>query len=290
MTSLVIMAAGNSSRYKYCKQVDKLYQDYSLMDFSIYDAFQAGFQKIVLIIRDSHQDFLQQKYQKLIKQGKIILQPQNLNFLPKKHQFQGNRKKPWGTAHCVYCVKELVKENFALINCDDFYGRATFFLMKDCLQNVKELNQFFMLGYPLKKTLSLTGAISRGICVSKEGQLIAIEEVEQIEKINSKIMAGKKELAADTIVSMNFWGFTPLVQEMIEKDFMHFLATENLNSEQEFYLPWVIHRALKKNLISVKLLVVSENWFGLTYPQDRQIAMSKLEKLIAQKKYPKKLW
>ena len=291
MVSLVIMAAGNSSRYRYSKQIDELYQDYSLMDFSIYDAFFTGFQKIVLIINHKQQFFFQKKYKTLIQKKKIILKIQDLTFLPPHHNFQGIRKKPWGTAHCVYCVKDILKENFALINCDDFYGRKAFFIMKKHLANTKQKKQFFMISYQLQNTLSPNGPVSRGICRCLADNLLAVEEITKIRKIGSKIVANEdKELKKETLVSMNFWGFTSFIQELIEKEFLHFLAHEDPNLETEFYIPSVLNLALQKKLVQIRLLQVESSWFGLTYPLDKSVASKNIQKLVFQRAYPEKLW
>jgi UTP-glucose-1-phosphate uridylyltransferase len=289
MVSLVIMAAGQSSRYQYSKQIDKLYQVYSLMDFSIYDALLAGYEQIVLIIRLDQKQIFEEKYKKLILSGKMHLQVQDLQILPSAANFQGARAKPWGTAHCVYCVKKIVKGNFAVINCDDFYGREAFVQMQASLDALANERYFFMVSYQLKNTLSPNGSVSRGVCTGKEEKLRAIEELEKIARVGGKIMAGRRQLAENATVSMNFWGFTPFVQELIEKDFIEFLEQKNLSDNQEFYITTVIEKALKKEIV-VNMLPVKTQWFGLTYFLDRELVKKKLQLLVQNQQYPSRLW
>ncbi len=290
MISLLIMAAGESIRYKHSKQLDKLYQGYSLMDFSIYDAQAAGFQKIVLIIREAQKDIFAQKYQKFIKQGKICLKIQDLTILPKEHSYQGTRTKPWGTAHCVYCAKDIVKDKFAVINCDDFYGRKSFEQMYASLKAPRQENVFFTMGYQLAKTLSASGPVSRGVCQIAHKRLVSIEEVSKIIKTKNKIMSDDRVLDKDAFVSMNFWGFTPFVQTLIAEYFLEFLQQKNLSEVQEFYLPAVIQRAIDTKQIVVELLPTNQTWFGLTYFEDRKIAVDKLGSLVYHCQYPSDLF
>ena len=195
MFPLVIMAAGMSSRYQKSKQLECLIDNYNLVDFSIYDALKVGFKKIILIVREEQKITFTQKYQILIKKQLLNLCIQKLENIPSNISLAIQRKKPWGTAHCVYSLKDIVKTSFAIINCDDFYGRDSFVAMFQALQkNTQEQNgqenQFFTVGFELQKTLSKQGTVSRGIAFYEKEKLTKIEEHHQIEKKNRRTIWG----------------------------------------------------------------------------------------------------
>ena len=286
MPVLAIMAAGQSSRYKKSKQLDNLINNYSLIDFSIYDALSSGFKKIILIINHKQKIAFLQKYQNLIEKKILKLVIQQIEDIPKGLTINVDRTKPWGTAHCVYCLKNLIHSPFAIINCDDFYGRASFEKIAKALQKNNPKNVFHLVGFELAKTLSEKGAVSRAVCVLKNKQLQKIQEESQIVSLDNKITNEQKIFNNKTITSMNLWGFTPYLFEIVTSHFKQFLQTNNLNNEIEFYLPQVINQALEDKKIKVKILKTSTKWFGLTHLEDREKTVAKLKELIDNKVYP----
>ncbi len=295
MIPLVIMAAGLSSRYQKSKQLECLIEDYSLMDFSIYDALKVGFKEIILIIRKEQKTAFIKKYQILIKKQLLKLCLQKLENIPAEISLAVKRKKPWGTAHCVYSLKDKINTSFAIINCDDFYGRDSFYTMYQNLKKNKKQNQFFMVGFELHKTLSKQGTVSRGISVSATEKLIKIEEHHQIEQQPSgEIKNHIRIFYPKSIVSMNFWGFTPFIFPILESSFCSFLGDyqrlENLDDSQEFYLPQTIQEFCEKKMVEVNILKTETEWFGLTYLADREDVVRKLQRLIDAGIYPEKLF
>ena len=183
-----------------------------------------------------------------------------------------------------------MKENFALINCDDFYGKEAFLLMAKNLKKNSAKNTFFMIAYQVKNTLTPSGTVSRGICNVKENNLLKIEEVTAIQQKNNEIFAKEKKINPNSLVSMNFWGFTPAIQKFINRDLKAFLKKKKIPENEEIYLPTVIEKALKEKVIQVEVLFSRSNWFGLTYPQDKEKAVKNLQKLVNARLYPRKLW
>ena len=297
MFPLVIMAAGMSSRYQKSKQLECLIDNYNLVDFSIYDALKVGFKKIILIVREEQKITFTQKYQILIKKQLLNLCIQKLENIPSNISLAIQRKKPWGTAHCVYSLKDIVKTSFAIINCDDFYGRDSFVAMFQALQkNTQEQNgqenQFFTVVFELQKTLSKQGTVSRGIAFHEKEKLTKIEEHHQIEKkLSGEIKNNHRTFEPTSTVSMNFWGFTPFIFQILESSFYRrFLEKENLDDSQEFYLPQAIQEYCKKKIVEVNILKTKAEWFGLTYLADKEYVVQKLQQLIDKKIYPKNLF
>ena len=296
MFPLVIMAAGMSSRYQKSKQLEYLIEEYNLIDFSIYDALKIGFKEIILIIQEEQKIAFTQKYQILIKKQLLNLCIQKLENIPSNISLAIQRKKPWGTAHCVYSLKDIVKTSFAIINCDDFYGRDSFVAMFQALQkNSQEQNgqenQFFTVGFELQKTLSKQGTVSRGIAFHEKEKLTKIEEHHQIEKkLSGKIKNNHRTFEPTSTVSMNFWGFTPFIFQILESSFLRFLEKENLDDSQEFYLPQAIQEYCNKKIVEVNILKTKAEWFGLTYLADKEYVVQKLQQLIDKGIYPKKLF
>ena len=296
MFPLVIMAAGMSSRYQKSKQLECLIDNYNLVDFSIYDALKIGFKEIILIIQEEQKIAFTQKYQILIKKQLLNLCIQKLENIPSNISLAIQRKKPWGTAHCVYSLKDIVKTSFAIINCDDFYGRDSFVAMFQALQkNLQEQNrqknQFFTVGFELQKTLSKQGTVSRGIAFHEKEKLTKIEEQHQIEKkLSGEIKNNHRTFEPTSTVSMNFWGFTPFIFQILESSFLRFLEKENLDDSQEFYLPQAIQEFCDKKIVEVNILKTKTEWFGLTYLADKEYVVQKLQQLIDKGIYPKKLF
>ncbi|MCX7549710.1 sugar phosphate nucleotidyltransferase [Xanthomarina sp. F2636L] len=275
--SIAIMAAGMGSRFGGLKQTHTVVHEYAILDFSVYDAIQVGFNHLVFIVRNEILDVFEKRYsKKLPKHIQIDFVIQDTKDLPK-------RKKPWGTGHALLSLKNTINNPFALINADDFYGREAFELMHDALYQDSTQQNYFV-GYQLKNTLSDFGTVSRGECILNEKQeLISIIERTDISKDNVL-------MPLTTIVSMNFWGFTPEIFQVTAQLFKHFLL-ENKDSETaEFYIPQVVDYTIKENITTYKMLETNTNWFGVTYREDEPTVKKQLLDLISEDVYPTKLW
>jgi len=296
--TLVILAAGIGSRYGGLKQLDTFSEEGdTILDFSIYDAIQAGFGKVVFIIRKSIEaDFKVFFNPKL--EGKIEVEYvfQEIDSIPEK--FQDNiREKPWGTGHALLMAKDAVKENFAVINADDFYGREAFTGTAVALNNTdKNSTNFNVMGYVLKNTISDYGFVSRGECtVSDEGFLTGITERTHIEKKEGELKFKNdngelKPISEDTIVSMNFFGFTPKYFDISESMFEEFLEENYKEPKAEFFIPLVINNLVVNKTASMEVLQSNARWFGVTYKQDKDYVTSEIQKLKDTGVYPKNLW
>ncbi|PJB19112.1 MAG: nucleotide-diphospho-sugar transferase [Flavobacteriaceae bacterium CG_4_9_14_3_um_filter_33_16] len=296
--TLVILAAGMGSRYGGLKQIDTFtLEGDTLIDFSLFDALRAGFGKVVFIIRKSFETEFKETFNEKLE-GKLEVEYvyQELENVPEKY-FNPARKKPWGTGHALLMAKDVVKENFAIINADDFYGAEAFETMAKFLINTEnESYNFSTMAYQLKKTISDYGYVSRGECVvTSEGYLTDITERKHIERIDGKLMRidddGKQvSIDENTTVSMNFFGFTPKCFEFGNQLFQEFLETNKGNLEAEFYIPSIVNEILKSGIASVKVLKSDAKWFGVTYKQDKETVQNAIEKLKKENVYPSKLW
>jgi len=297
--ALLILAAGLGSRYGGLKQMDPLGPNgETIIDYSIYDALRAGFKKLVFVIRQDFAPSFIEKYQSKLS-GKIQTEYvfQEIDSLPLSMDIPARRTKPWGTGHALWTAKNKIDEAFAVINADDYYGTAAFKKMANYLQqiSIKENNHYCMIAYPLQKTLSDYGSVSRGICeVDEENFLQSVEERTHILKSSGKIFANQAEtsvkLTGNEMVSMNFWGFTPSIFLALEKAFIQFLAENSQNVQAEFFLPAVVNQLLSKKKIRVKVLPSTAQWFGITYPGDKQLAVKYIRNFIQQGIYPSDLW
>ncbi|MEO8933273.1 MAG: sugar phosphate nucleotidyltransferase [Xanthomarina sp.] len=275
--SIAIMAAGMGSRFGGLKQLHPVLNTYTILDFSIFDALKAGFNHIVFIIRADILDVFKERY---INKLPVNIQ---VDFVIQDHSEFPFRKKPWGTGQALLSLKNTISNAFALINADDFYGSHAFELMHDALYT-NTTNQNYFVGYQLKNTLSDFGTVSRGACVLNENQeLISIIE-------RSKISKEEPLMALNTIVSMNFWGFTPDIFKITEHLFEDFLKEHTDSETAEFYIPKVVDYILKEKLGNFKMLESHCKWFGVTYKEDEAMVKEQLKKLISENVYPKKLW
>jgi len=299
--TLVILAAGMGSRYGGLKQVDPIGPNGELIiDYSLYDAKQAGFNHIVFVIRkDIEQIFKEKIGNRAEKYFKVSYVFQELNKgLPSWFAVPSDRQKPWGTGHAVLLCQNVVDSNFAIINSDDFYGRDAFIKMADALKNLEDeegMYNYLMMGYQLKNTLSEHGAVSRGVCeVSNEGYLISIKERTKIQKFDDGIKYEEFgqwfNLTGDEIVSMNFFGFTPSVFYELETRFYKFLLNLSDPLKGEFYISAFLDELIKENKAKVTVVPTDAQWLGVTYPQDKPLVAQGIKKLIAQGVYPEKLW
>lgn len=295
--ALAIMAAGLGSRFGGLKQLHYITPNhYSIIDFSIYDAIQAGFNTIIFILRKEILDEFKERYENTFDTSvtmHFIIQS-NDNIV-NKHNHQ--RKKPWGTGHALLTLKDVVTNNFALINADDFYGRSAFATMHDALFNFETKNRNFFLGYALKNTLSSNGSVSRGECViDNNSLLIDITERTEIKAQNSGIITyidldtNEVQLPAETIVSMNFWGFSPQIFKIATNQFNQFLETPKIKESSEFYIAQIVDYTIKNNLMTFKMLSTASQWYGITYKSDIDNVSNSISELIKQGVYPKELW
>ena len=305
ITSLVIMAAGMGSRYGGIKQLDSFGPDGEIiMDYSIFDAIKAGFDKIVIILReDIYDDFMNIIGNRLMEVTNIPVHIvfQSLNDIPDGYKVPDGRTKPWGTGQAILSVKEYIDEPFLVINADDFYGRDPYIksqiFLSNSILNLKK-PKFCLAGYTLENTLSDNGSVTRGICKCDDnGNLLSIEETFGI-KCENNIVTGtdsqgnKHILSLQDTVSMNMMGFTPAIFPMLEDKFITFLnkLSDNDPLKSEFLLPIAINEMLKDEVIDVEVVKTNANWFGVTFKEDREQVKNSLQKLAETGVYPNSLW
>ena len=284
--TLVVMAAGMGSRFGGLKQVEPIGpKGESLLQFSVYDAKEAGFNKVVFIIKHEIEDeFKKLVGSKIEKMIDVDYAFQEIDKLPDGFVCPGERKKPWGTGHAIYCAKDKIDGNFAVINADDYYGKHAFkTIYKHLTQNDTD---YCMVGFRLENTLTENGSVSRGVCEVENGKLKSI--VERTKIIDCKYTEDNEnwiELPKDTIVSMNMWGFTPDIFEYIEKDLNEFLK-EKLNvAGAEFYLPSVVANHINNGEKQVNVLIAEDKWYGVTYKEDKDLVVNTITKKIANGEY-----
>ena len=305
ITSLVIMAAGMGSRYGGIKQLDSFGPDGEIiMDYSIFDAIKAGFDKIVIILReDIYDDFMNIIGNRLMEFTNIPVHIvfQSLNDLPEGYKVPDGRTKPWGTGQAILSVKEYIDEPFLVINADDFYGRDPYIksqiFLSNSILNLKK-PKFCLAGYTLENTLSDNGSVTRGICKCDDnGNLLSIEETFGIKCENNIVIGtdsqgNKHILSLQDTVSMNMMGFTPAIFPMLEDKFITFLnkLSDNDPLKSEFLLPIAINEMLKDEVIDVEVVKTNANWFGVTFKEDREQVKNSLQKLAETGVYPNSLW
>jgi dTDP-glucose pyrophosphorylase len=294
--TLVILAAGMASRYGSMKQIQGFGPGgETIMDYSIYDAIRSGYGKVVFIIRKNFADDFRKIFEPKLK-GRIAIEYvfQEMNSFTGSFDIPADRTKPWGTAHAVLCAKEVVKEPFAVINADDFYGHNAFenaasFLKTDCSPQT-----YAIVGYDLLKTLSDYGTVNRGVCgLDSKGNLATITERINIAKKDGKIICDDglepKELSVNTRVSMNFWCFDTSFFAYTEKLFNEFLQKHGKELKSEFFIPIVADQFIKEGG-KVEIIPTTSSWFGVTYKEDAPFVEKSLQDLIANKEYPERLW
>lgn len=296
--TLLILAAGMASRYGSMKQIQGFGPaGETIMDYSIYDAIRAGFKKVVFIIREDFAEDFKQIFEPKLK-GRIATDYvyQALSSYTQGFEIPAERSKPWGTAHAVLCAKEAIREPFAVINADDFYGRDAFekayqFLTGPCNEKLHAI-----IGYELAKTLSENGSVSRGVCeVDANGNLISIAERLKIYRDENKKITYedgdvKYEVSDDAKVSMNFWGFDPSIFPFIQKIFGEFLSENIKNPKSEFFIPIIGDRFIHEHRGAIQVIPTSSQWFGVTYKEDAPGVQKSLNDLIGAGEYPSNLW
>lgn len=296
--TLLVLAAGMATRYGKLKQLDGFGpHGETIIDYSVYDAIKAGFGKIVFVIRKSiEEEFNETMLRKFKEKISVATVSQELDTLPDGYDVPSERVKPWGTGHAVWVAGKAISEPFAVINGDDFYGYRSFRLAVDFLRKNSDEYRYALVGYPLSHTLSDYGAVSRGICSIGDGDVLeGVVESTHIRKKENKIIAESKNgadriLKGNEIVSMNMMAFHPSVFAFFEDYFKGFLNERRSDPGAEFYLPEVVNKLIISAKAQVKVLHSPEEWFGVTYPEDKPIAVEKLKALTAAGAYPEDLW
>ncbi|HHU49622.1 MAG TPA: nucleotidyltransferase [Clostridiales bacterium] len=299
---LVVMAAGMGSRYKGLKQLDPVGLNKEIiMDFSIYDALQAGFRKVVFIIKkELETNFREIIGDKVSRFMEVDYAFQSLDDLPQGYLLPEGRVKPWGTGHAVLSCRNIIKGSFAVINADDYYGKKAFKLIYDYLVHTQDDDKYrcAMVGYTLENTVTEHGHVARGVCVvSEDGYLQDINERTRIEKRKGKLQYTEDgehwiTIPGESIVSMNLWGFTPGFMRELEQKFPPFLdrALRESPLSKEYFLPSVVDSLLKEGKATVRVLYTPDKWYGITYREDKPLVVAALQQMQLSGIYPQKLW
>lgn len=301
--TLVILAAGMGSRYGGLKQIDPVGPNNSIIiDYSVYDAVKAGFNKIVFIIKKENLEIFKEVIgDKVAKHVKVEYVFQSTDVLPEGFTAPEDRIKPWGTAHALYCCKGVVNEPFVVINSDDFYGSGAFSRLSKWIDETEFTTapyKFAMAGYYLKNTLTDNGTVSRGVCeVNENGQLVDVVERTKIQRVNGVVSYTEDgeewfELPEEAFASMNCWCFMPELIDEIEKYFIEFLSTEVKENplKSEFYIPLLVRDMLAAKKCTVDVIETDDKWFGVTYKEDKPDVVKSITALVNEGKYPEKLW
>ncbi len=301
--ALVILAAGMGSRYGGLKQIDPIDKHGNkIIDFSIYDAIRAGFKKVIFIIkRENEEDFRTCIGNNVSKYIDVEYVFQDLNNVPENFVIPEGRVKPWGTAHAIYCCKDVIDGPFAVINADDYYGQSAFQTLYDFLTTHEDDTKYryAMVGYELGNTLTDNGSVARGCCITDQnGYLVNIAERTQIEKKNGGAAYTEDggetyvPIPLETLVSMNMWGFMPSIITELGVALSDFFANgvENNPLKAECFLPIEVDKLLQKGKATVEVLSSKDKWFGVTYKEDKPFVVESIQNLKDQGVYPEKLW
>ncbi len=298
--TLVIMAAGMGSRFGGLKQVEPVGPNGEfILDYSIYDAIKAGYNKVVFIIKEENYDLFRQTIGKRIeKKIKVEYAFQRIQDVPSGVIAPKDRVKPWGTSHAILSAKKYVDEAFTVINADDFYGYEPFKIIKDFFEKNNDENLYAMIGYNVKNTMTVNGSVKRGVCSKNENNELTDLIESSIEKKDGKIIAtpledDKKPFIIDenTLVSMNFFGFKPSIFNYLEDEMIEFFNKHKNDLDKcEFLIPTSVFKRIDEGKISVKVLDTNEKWYGVTYKEDKKDLVDAINKMINDGKYPKNLW
>lgn len=298
--TLLVLAAGLGSRYGGIKQMDPVGPGGEfVLDYSLYDAWKAGFNKAVLVVRDGMQEALDEHFGENIgRYLQIEYVVQDLANMPAGLKCPPTRTKPWGTGHAIWCARNNIQNPFASINADDFYGRNAYIQVAKALRQSANANTttFSMVAYRLKNTLSDHGTVARGICApTDDNYLKSVVERTNIAKTKTGATFQNQDgtwqnLTGDELVSMNFWGFNENLFPPLEKLLIDFLQKNAHEEKTEFYIPTVVDTLIGQQECRVQVLDTDERWFGMTYAEDRNIVVANVQELINQEKYPAKLW
>ena len=297
--TLVVLAAGMGSRYGGLKQIDPMGPSgETILDYSVFDALRAGFSKVVFIIRpDFEADFrnnVSAKFEHLVD---VEYAFQTLDNLPSGWSVPAGREKPWGTTHAILCAADVVKENFAVINADDFYGQESYVVLNNELAGVdSSANTFSMVGFTLRNTLSDHGSVARGVCTTNKNALLThIDEMTNLSRQGNGAIYTHEDgsvmsLTGDEPVSMNMWGFTPRLFDHLDRVFQEFLRSSGTELKSECFIPLTVGQLITEKHVTCKVLRSSSTWFGVTYREDKEIVQGSIAALVEKGKYPKSLW
>ena len=296
--TLLIMAAGLGSRFGGLKQMEPVGPNGEfIIDYSIYDAIEAGFTKVVFVVKENfYEKFKETIGNRVEPHIKVEYAFQNDDYIPTKFKNLVKKKtKPLGTAYAIYCAKDKIDEPFAVINADDFYGKDAFFKASDYLDNII-YNHYGIVGYEVKNTLSPNGTAKRGIMEVADNKLLKITESKVVKKRNKIIAAplyssNGKEIDEDTLVCMNLLVFSPDIFDILEDELYLFLSLHGKNLEDfEFQIPDVLDTCLKKNIKTIDIINTTSTWYGMTYLEDKQLVVKAIKDLTSEGIYPQKLW
>jgi len=296
--TLLVLAAGMGSRYGGLKQIDPIGPNgEAIIEYSMYDAIAAGFGKIVFVIREvfeqAFKDMIGTKLDGLVEVEYVY---QELDRCLGDFELPSDRQKPWGTGHAILVAKDVINEPFAVINADDFYGGYSYKAIAEYLTSRASANNYCMVGYTLRNTLSANGSVSRGVCQCDGNMALQkIVEHTKIEDVEGSIncldgVGSEKELTGEEIVSMNLWGFHTSIFEHLESQFAGFLKQKGGETTSEFYIPEVVDNLINSKQTEVTVLKSESSWFGVTYPQDKPQVVSQVSDLVEKGLYPEKLW
>jgi len=297
--TLLVLAAGMGSRYGSLKQVDPVGPaGETILEYSVYGAIRAGFGKVVFVIRrELEKDFNEIFIQKLRPHIEVGYVFQEIEMVPPGIEVPKERVKPWGTGHAVLAAGKTVQEPFAAINADDYYGADAFMKIGAFLSNLKNNEaSYAMVGFDVDNTLSENGTVSRGVCeVDTNMYLKSVVERFKIENTEKGVVSRDENdnpiyIDAKSIVSMNFWGFTPHLFTQLETHFQQFITANISNPKAEFFLPFVVDELIKTQQAKVNVLRSADKWFGVTYKDDKPLVVARIKQLVDLEVYPKSLW
>ncbi|MBE5739037.1 MAG: nucleotidyltransferase [Clostridiales bacterium] len=296
---LVIMAAGMGSRFGGLKQIEPVDKNGNfIIDYSIFDAIKCGFKRVVFIIKEENYDIFRQTVGKRVeKQIETVYVFQKNDNLPANADIPATRVKPLGTGHAILCCKDVVKDNFAIINADDFYGYDAYRVIGDFLKNNTNPDEYALVGYMVENTMTENGKVKRGVCEEKEGYLTKIVESSIGKEADGRIVASplsgapEFEVRPNDTVSMNMLGFTPKLFEYLENKFVKFFDDNKDNKETcEFLIPEVVSDLIQENRVQVRVLPTTAVWQGITYKEDKEKLVNELASLVNKGEYPENLW
>ena len=297
--TLLIMAAGMGSRFGGLKQVEPVGPNGEfILDYSVYDAIKAGYDKVVFIIKEENYDLFRETIGKRIESKiKVEYVFQDINNVPEGVKVPKTRVKPWGTSHAILAAKNVINEPFTVINADDFYGFDPFKKVKDFFESDRKDNEYAMVGYVAKNTMTENGSVKRGICYQKDGYLTKLVE-SKIERVDDKIIAtplededNSFEVNENDLVSMSFLGFNPTLFKYLEDEMEEFFENHKNDLDNcEFLIPTSMFKRIKENKITVKVLDTDAKWYGITYKEDKKDLVDAINKMIDDGIYPRDLW
>ena len=295
---LLILAGGMGSRFGGLKQIEPIHHNGEfIIDYSIFDAIKAGFDRVIFLIKEENFEIFKQTIgSRVEKHIKVEYVFQGLNDLPQGFSLPDGRVKPWGTAHAILCCKNVIKDDFVIINADDFYGKETYQIIANAIKTMPHENTYFGVGYKVSNTITENGAVKRGIMrLDDNNNLLEIEE-SNIEKVDGKIMATYLKggepfyIESDTPVSMNVWSFAPKIFEVLEKGFIKFLSNIKNPIKDEYLIPDVINEQIKSGIVNAKILDTPAIWYGVTYREDKDMVVNAINKMVEDGVYPDNLW